>query len=34
MGAGLRPLPLTARAVHLCVDMQLIFWAEGPWATP
>ena len=21
MGAGLRPLPLTAQAVHLCVDM-------------
>ena len=34
MGAGLRPLPLTAQAVHLCVDMQLIFSAEGPWATP
>ena len=34
MGAGLRPLPLTARAVHLCIDMQLIFSAEGPWATP
>ena len=34
MGAGLRPLPLTAHAVHLCVDMQVIFSAEGPWATP
>ncbi len=26
--------PLTARAVHLCVDMQRIFSSEGPWATP
>ena len=26
--------PLTARAVHLCVDMQLLFTAEGPWPTP
>jgi nicotinamidase-related amidase len=28
------PLPLTERTVHLCVDMQRIFSAEGPWATP
>jgi nicotinamidase-related amidase len=28
------PLPLTARTVHLCVDMQRIFSSEGPWATP
>ncbi|MDB5570659.1 MAG: cysteine hydrolase [Hyphomicrobiales bacterium] len=26
--------PLTARSVHLCVDMQRIFSNEGPWATP
>jgi nicotinamidase-related amidase len=25
---------LTPRAVHLCIDMQLIFSPEGPWATP
>ncbi len=24
----------TARTVHLCVDMQRIFTAEGPWPTP
>jgi nicotinamidase-related amidase len=28
------PYPLTARTVHLCVDMQRIFSAEGPWPTP
>lgn len=26
--------PLTSRTVHLCVDMQRIFSAEGPWPTP
>lgn len=26
--------PLTARTVHLCVDMQRIFSTEGPWPTP
>jgi nicotinamidase-related amidase len=26
--------PLSARTVHLCVDMQRIFSSEGPWATP
>jgi nicotinamidase-related amidase len=26
--------PLTARAVHLCVDMQRLFAPEGPWPTP
>jgi nicotinamidase-related amidase len=26
--------PLTASAVHLCVDMQRIFSSEGPWTTP
>src|SRR5690349_10307066 len=29
----LRPLPAD-RAVHLCIDMQRIFTAEGPWPTP
>ena len=28
------PLPLTERSVHLCVDMQRIFSAEGFWPTP
>jgi nicotinamidase-related amidase len=28
------PYPLTARTVHLCVDMQRICSAEGPWPTP
>ncbi len=26
--------PLTDRTVHLCIDMQRIFTAEGPWPTP
>ena len=26
--------PLTEKTVHLCVDMQRIFSAEGPWPTP
>jgi nicotinamidase-related amidase len=26
--------PLTARAVHLCIDMQRIFSSDGPWPTP
>lgn len=26
--------PLTANTLHLCVDMQRIFSAEGPWPTP
>ena len=34
MGAQLLPLPPTERTVHLCVDMQRIFSAEGPWPTP
>jgi nicotinamidase-related amidase len=29
----LLPYPLTAKTVHLCIDMQCLF-AEGPWATP
>ena len=34
MGDALLPFPLTERGVHLCVDMQRIFSAEGPWPTP
>ena len=34
MSDHLLPLPLTERSVHLCVDMQRIFSAEGPWPTP
>jgi len=34
MGDQLLPLPLTERSVHLCVNMQRIFSAEGPWPTP
>ena len=34
MGDQLLPLPLTERSVHLCVGMQRIFSAEGPWPTP
>jgi nicotinamidase-related amidase len=26
--------PLTPHAVHLCVDMQRLFSADGPWPTP
>jgi nicotinamidase-related amidase len=26
--------PLSERTVHLCLDMQRIFTAEGPWPTP
>jgi nicotinamidase-related amidase len=26
--------PLTDKTVHLCIDMQRIFSAEGPWPTP
>jgi nicotinamidase-related amidase len=33
MGRNLR-YPLTSRTVHLCVDMQRLFSAEGPWPTP
>jgi len=28
------PSPPTEKTVHLCVDMQRIFSAEGPWTTP
>ena len=34
MGDQLLPLPLIERTVYLCVDMQRIFSAEGPWPTP
>lgn len=34
MGDTLLPLPLTERSVHLCVDMQRLFSADGPWPTP
>jgi nicotinamidase-related amidase len=34
MADGLHSHPLTPRTVHLCVDMQRIFSAEGIWATP
>ena len=34
MGDQPLPLPLTERSVHLCVDMQRIFSAEGTWPTP
>jgi len=34
MGEGLLDLPLTDKAVHLCIDMQRIFSVNGPWATP
>ena len=34
MADGLLPLPLTSRTVHLCVDMQRIFSAQGIWPTP
>jgi nicotinamidase-related amidase len=26
--------PLSARSVHICVDMQRIFSTDGPWPTP
>jgi len=29
----MRPIPL-GRAVHLCLDMQLMFGRDGPWPTP
>ena len=34
MSDQLLQLPLTERGVHLCVDMQRIFSAGGPWPTP
>jgi nicotinamidase-related amidase len=34
LAADLHNWPLTERTVHLCIDMQRLFSAEGPWATP
>ena len=34
MANKLLPLPLTETTVHVCIDMQRIFSADGPWATP
>jgi nicotinamidase-related amidase len=34
MAVVLLPVPLTERSVHLCIDMQRLFSADGPWATP
>ena len=34
MGNELLPFPLTESSVHLCMDMQRIFSAEGLWPTP
>ena len=34
MPDNLHPYPLTRRTVHLCVDMQRLFSAQGPWPTP
>lgn len=34
MGDRLLPIPLSERSVHLCVDMQRLFSADGPWPTP
>jgi nicotinamidase-related amidase len=34
MTERLRSHPPTERTVHLCIDMQRIFTAEGPWPTP
>jgi nicotinamidase-related amidase len=31
---GLRFGPLSARALHLCIDMQKLFAAGAPWETP
>jgi len=34
MSDQLLSFPLTERSVHLCVDMQRIFSAEGLWPAP
>ncbi len=34
MADHLHPYPVTARTLHLCVDMQRLFSAAGPWPTP
>jgi len=34
MADQLAPFPLTERSVHLCVDVQRIFSADGLWPSP
>jgi nicotinamidase-related amidase len=34
VGNALLPFPLTERSVHLCVHVQRIFSADGPWPAP
>jgi nicotinamidase-related amidase len=34
MADPLLAYPLTAKTVHLCVDMQRMFSGDGPWPTP
>jgi nicotinamidase-related amidase len=34
MADDLLRYPLTARTVHVCIDMQRLFSPEGPWPTP
>jgi nicotinamidase-related amidase len=34
MGVVRLPLRLSERTIHLCVDMQRLFSADGPWTTP
>jgi len=34
MADHLLPIPLTEKTVHLCIDMQRIFSADGIWPTP
>jgi len=34
VASHLHAIPLTAKTVHLCIDMQRIFARGAPWATP
>jgi nicotinamidase-related amidase len=34
MADHLLPLPLTEKTLHICIDMQVIFSADGIWPTP
>ena len=34
MASHLHAIPLTAKTVHLCIDMQLLFANDTPWHTP
>src|SRR5947209_6116082 len=34
MADHLSARPLTEKTVHLCIDMQRLFSAAGPWPTP